>query len=218
MLSKLQIALFVVLMGLMLTSCGEKKHYAVIETKFGNMKAELYNSTPVHRDNFIKLAKEGFYNDLLFHRVMDGFMIQGGDPNSREAPAGSPLGNGGPGYTLDANIGAPHFRGTLAAARTPDGGNPEKKSSGSQFYIIDGIPITRASLEDIGRQKGITYNETQIEKYVANGGYPMLDMEYTVFGELVEGFDVIDKIATQAKDRANRPLDDIKMKIRITTK
>ncbi len=218
MLSKLQITLFVVLMGLMLTSCGEKKYYAVIETEFGNMKAELYNSTPVHRDNFIKLTKEGFYNDLLFHRIMDGFMIQGGDPNSKGAPAGSPLGNGGPGYTLDANIGAPHFRGTLAAARTPDAGNPEKKSSGSQFYIIDGIPITRASLEEIGRQKGITYNEAQIEKYVANGGYPMLDMEYTVFGELVEGFDVIDKIATQAKDRANRPLDDIKMKIRITTK
>lgn len=204
---------------LLFSSCGgEKTYYAVIETEYGNMKAELYNSTPKHRDNFIKLAKEGFYDDLLFHRVIDGFMIQGGDPQSRTAAPGQRLGMGGPGYLIDAEIGAPHFRGTLAAARTGGPSNPDKKSSGSQFYVVDGTPQSRQRIQAIGKQKGIQYSEAHIQKYEEVGGTPMLDMDYTVFGEVIDGFDVIDEIATVAKDASDRPLEDVKMKVRITTR
>jgi len=214
--SQAYIIIICILFGTM-TSCSDSTTYAEIETEFGNMKVELYNSTPGHRDNFVKLVKDGFYDDLLFHRVMKGFMIQGGDPDSKGAPAGSPLGVGGPGYTIDHEIGAPHFRGCLAAARTPDGGNPEKKSSGSQFYIVQGQKQTRAGLQAMAAQKGIAYNEDQIKKYEEIGGRPDLDMEYTVFGEVVSGLDVIDRIADVHTDSRNRPAQDVKMKIRITS-
>ncbi|MFT6807781.1 MAG: cyclophilin family peptidyl-prolyl cis-trans isomerase [Saprospiraceae bacterium] len=202
---------------MILVSCSDSTSYGIIETDFGEMKVELYNSTPSHRDNFVKLAKEGFYDDLLFHRVMKGFMIQGGDPDSKGAPAGSPLGMGGPGYTIDQEIGAPHFKGCLAAARTPDSGNPEKKSSGSQFYIVQGQQQSREDLQARSAQKGIEYNEDQIAKYENIGGRPDLDMEYTVFGEIVSGMEVIDKIAAIQTDSRNRPRQDLKMKIRITS-
>ncbi len=208
--------LFSFLISILLMSCGEQDTVVVIETDFGIMKAKLYDSTPAHRDNFIKLAEEDFYDGLLFHRVMSGFMIQGGDPNSRDAPAGSPLGNGGPGYTIPAKIAAPHFKGTLAAARTPDNVNPNRESSGSQFYIVHGTPLTKATLDGWARQKGITYNEAQVSKYIELGGTPQLDMDYTVFGELIEGFDVLDKIAAVPKDGRDRPLQDVKMNVRIT--
>ena len=201
--------------GLLLMSCDQQDTVVVIETDFGTMKAKLYDSTPGHRDNFIELAEKDFYDGLLFHRVMSGFMIQGGDPNSRNSPAGSPLGNGGPGYTIPANIAAPHFRGTLAAARTPDNVNPNKESSGSQFYIVHGTPITKATLDGWARQKGITYNEAQVAKYLEVGGTPQLDMDYTVFGELIDGFDVLDKIAAVQTDPSDRPTEDVKMTIRM---
>ena len=123
-----------------LLSCNQvkKSQEFVIQTSFGNMTVRLYDPTPKHRDNFIKLVKQGFYKDLLFHRVMPGFMIQGGDPDSRTAAAGQHLGAGGPGYTIDAEIGKYHFKGALAAARLGDQANPQKKSSGSQFYIVQG--------------------------------------------------------------------------------
>lgn len=197
-------------------ACGQQDTVVVIETDFGTMKAKLYDSTPAHRDNFIKLAEDDFYDGLLFHRVMSGFMIQGGDPNSRDAPTGSPLGNGGPGYTIPANIAAPHYKGTLAAARTPDNVNPNKESSGSQFYIVHGTPITKPTLDGWAKQKGITYNEAQVAKYLEVGGAPQLDMDYTVFGELIEGFDVLDKIAAVPKDGRDRPVQDVKMNVRIT--
>lgn len=203
----------------LLMSCGgEKKHYVTIETDFGTMKAELYNSTPIHRDNFIKLAKENFYDDLLFHRIINGFMIQGGDPESRGAAPGQRLGTGGPGYLLDAEIGAPHFKGTLAAARTGGASNPDKKSSGSQFYIVHGTLQTDNTLQRIQNQKGIEYNESQREKYKSMGGTPMLDQDYTVFGELVSGMDVLEKIARVKKDGSDRPLEDVKMKIKLSSK
>jgi len=214
---KTKILIGTLLLLLSMTACNEKTYFAVIETDFGTMKAELYNSTPLHRDNFVKLANEDFYDGLLFHRIIQGFMIQGGDPDSRDAPAGQRLGMGGPGYLIDAEIGAPHFKGTLAAARTGGPSNPEKKSSGSQFYIVHGAKQTRLSLETMGNTKGIAYNETQIAKYEEVGGAPMLDTDYTVFGELVSGFDVLDKIAAVAKDGSDRPLEDVKMTIRITT-
>lgn len=200
---------------LSLMSCGgNKARIAEISTEFGNMKVELYDNTPLHRDNFVKLVNEGFYNDLLFHRIIKGFMIQGGDPNSKDAPAGQNLGSGGPGYTIDAEIGAPHFKGCLAAARL-GAGNPEKKSSGSQFYIVEGTPQREEALKRIGAQKGFEYNEAQIAKYVKLGGTPQLDNDYTVFGEIIEGMDVIDKIAAVATQPGDRPIEDVKMTIKM---
>jgi cyclophilin family peptidyl-prolyl cis-trans isomerase len=160
----------------------------VIHTSLGDMKGILYNETPKHRDNFIKLAKSGYYDGTLFHRVIAGFMIQGGDPNSKNAKPGQQLGAGSPGYTIPAefNPNLKHKKGALAAARTGDAGNPQKASSGSQFYIVEGA-----------------------------GGAHSLDNQYTVFGEITEGLDVISKIAAVPKDRADRPLTDIKMTVKI---
>lgn len=200
--------------ALLIASCGgDAKKKVQIQTDYGNMTFELYNSTPVHRDNFVKLVKEGYYDDLLFHRVIKGFMLQGGDPNSKGAPAGQPLGQGGPGYTLPNEIAAPHFKGTLAGARQGDAVNPKKESSGSQFYISQGRPYGADELNRLAAGKGIQYSEAQIAKYQEVGGVPFLDMEYTVFGEIIEGMDIIDKIAGVSTAQGDRPVDDIKMKI-----
>ena len=199
----------------LVSSCGSKESLVLIETEYGNMKVLLYDHTPIHKENFLKLAEEGFYDDLLFHRVMKGFMIQGGDPDSKGAAPGVVLGGGGPGYMIDAEIGSPHFKGSLAAARTPDQVNPEKKSSGSQFYIVQGNPLNDNLLNMWEQRKGVKYTEAQRNLYKEVGGRPDLDMEYTVFGEVVEGFDVIDKIAEVATDRSNRPAKDIKMTVKV---
>jgi len=212
----MKIKFFALLIGFaFLTSCNSSsKTYVTIETVHGNMVAELYDSTPKHKENFIKLTKEGFFDGLLFHRVIQGFMIQGGDPNSRGADQSVRLGSGGPGYRIDAEIGAPHFKGTLAAARTGGPSNPEKKSSGSQFYIVQGQIQTDAQLDNFERQKGIKYNADQRAKYKSIGGSPSLDVDYTVFGELISGLDVIDKIAAVGKN-GERPLEHIEMKVRM---
>lgn len=199
----------------LLMGCGESKTYAEIETDYGSMKILLYDSTPKHKENFIKLVKEGFYNDLLFHRVINGFMIQGGDPDSKGAPQNVALGQGGPGYMIDEEIGALHIKGALAAARTPDAINPERKSSGSQFYIVQGSVQTDQTLDNWERQKGVKYSPEQRQLYKELGGTPQLDNDYTVFGEVVEGLDVIDKIAAAATAPGDRPVQDIKMRIRI---
>jgi len=200
----------------LLASCsGENVKKAIIQTEFGDMTVELYNSTPIHRDNFVKLVKDGFYDDLLFHRVIQGFMIQGGDPNSKNAVQGQRLGTGGPGYTIPAEIGAPHFKGTLAAARTGGPSNPEKRSSGSQFYIVHGTQQNQSRLTSMAQSKGIAYNQAQLDKYTELGGTPGLDNDYTVFGEVIDGFDVIDKIAVVQKDASDRPLQDVKMTIKM---
>ncbi len=196
-------------------SGGDSARQVKVETQFGDMVFELYDSTPKHRDNFIKLANEGFYNDLLFHRVIKGFMVQGGDPDSKDATPEQRLGGGGPGYKIDAEIGAPHFKGTLAAARQGGAINPEKKSSGSQFYIVQGKVQTDQELNGNERSKGITYSDEQRAKYKEIGGTPMLDMEYTVFGEIVSGMDVIDKIASVQTAPGDRPIEDVKMKISV---
>lgn len=203
---------FITTIGLL--SCSDSKTYAEIETDFGTMTVELYNSTPLHKENFVKLANEGFYDGLIFHRVIQGFMIQGGDPNSRDAAPGQNLGSGGPGYQIPAEIGAPHFKGVLAAARTPDSVNPERKSSGSQFYIVQGKMPTDQLLNSFEQSKGFKYNEAQRAKYKENGGAPELDMDYTAFGEVIDGLDVIDKIAAVPKT-GQRPIDEVKMKVRI---
>ena len=188
-----------------------------IETNFGIMIAELYDETPLHRDNFSKLAEEGFYDELLFHRVIESFMIQEGDPKSKNAGEGTPLGNGGPGYQIPAEITTTltHVKGALAAARTPDQVNPEKESSGSQFYVVHGKYITESALNRIENQKDIRYTPEQRAAYLENGGFPTLDQEYTVFGKLISGYEVLDKIATVDRDRRNRPSEDVKMKVRL---
>ncbi|RMF28314.1 MAG: PKD domain-containing protein, partial [Bacteroidetes bacterium] len=187
-----------------------------IETEYGTMLVKLFNATPKHRDNFFKLAQEGFYDGLLFHRVIEGFMIQGGDPESRNAGPHQMLGRGGPGYQLPAEFvdSLIHVKGAVAAARLGDAVNPEKKSSGSQFYIVQGKVYTAEELDRIEAQKGIRYSPEQRKAYLTIGGTPFLDGEYTVFGTVVEGLEVIDRIAAQPVGQGNRPLKDIVMKVR----
>ncbi|MBR9919827.1 MAG: peptidylprolyl isomerase [Bacteroidetes bacterium] len=200
---------------LMASSCGDSTRVALIETEYGNMKVELSDLTPQHRDNFVKLVEEGFYDDLLFHRVIDGFMIQGGDPNSKDAGPNVPLGSGGPGYKVPAEIVPEliHVKGALAAARQGDQVNPQKESSGSQFYIVHGQPVQTQMLEQLQRQKGYEYTEEQLAAYANNPGTPFLDQDYTVFGMVIEGMDVIDKIAAVRTAAGNRPVEPVKMKI-----
>ena len=181
------------------------------------MKAILYNETPQHKENFIKLIKEGYFDGTLFHRVIDGFMIQGGDPDSKTAKPGQMLGQGGPGYTVPAELRQEliHKKGALAAARMGDQMNPQKASSGSQFYIAQGKKYTANELNILSSRMGKAFNQTQIDTYTTVGGVPFLDYEYTVFGEVIEGLEVIDKIAKVQKDRYDRPTQDIKMTIKI---
>jgi len=193
-------------------SCAPKQEMILIETDYGNMKIKLYDSTPIHRDNIKKLAKEGYYDGTLFHRVIPGFMIQGGDPDSKDATPTARLGGGGPGYTQTAEIGAYHFKGAIAAARTQ---NPQKASSGSQFYIVHGKPANSQQLQSMAAQKGITYTPEDLARYEKDGGAPFLDNEYTVFGEVIEGMEVIDKIAAVKIGNSDRPMADVKMKVKV---
>lgn len=185
-----------------------------IETDFGIMTGELYNATPKHRDNFAKLAEEGYYNDLLFHRVINGFMIQGGDPESRNAPTGKMLGMGGPSYQIPAEFVDTlcHVKGALCAART---NNPQKASSGSQFYIVQGGPVSDASLDQIESMRGFHYTPEQRADYKRLGGTPHLDREYTVYGRITKGLEVLDKIASTQTAMGDRPVKDVKMKVRV---
>lgn len=204
-------ALAVVLLFTQCNNDGGQK--VLIETDYGNMTVLLYDETPQHRDNFIKLVEEGFYDDLLFHRVIKNFMVQGGDPDSRDAAAGQMLGQGGPGYTIPAEIGQMHYKGALSAARLADQVNPEKESSGSQFFIVQGTAVQDAQLDQWEQQSGVEYTPEQRKIYREIGGYPYLDGQYTVFGEVVDGLDVIDKIANAQVGQADRPIEDIRMKI-----
>ena len=234
-----------------------------IQTKWGDIVVRLYDETPIHRDNFVKLVKEGYYDGTLFHRVIKDFMIQGGDPDSKGAPAGKMLGMGGPDYTLEAEIkeGLYHKRGALAAARQGDEVNPERRSSGSQFYIVWGQVYNEGQLRQFSKQlkmqqiqsafnllasqhrdeimqmrrernraglqelqdrlaaeaeqqvKGNGMTDEQIKIYSTIGGTPHLDGQYTVFGEVEEGLNVVEKIQGSATGRGDRPVDDIEMKI-----
>jgi cyclophilin family peptidyl-prolyl cis-trans isomerase len=260
--------------SLTIVSCGNAQNngsldgsQVLIKTEFGDIKVVLYNETPKHRDNFIKLAKEGFYDGTLFHRVIKSFMIQGGDPTTKNAQPGQKLGNGGPGYTIDAEINPKfiHKRGALAAARLGDNINPEKKSSGSQFYIVQGqvIPpnqvpaieenanaqlpqkimnqlalakrdsfmlfqknndkpgfdklVERIKQEAMvkAKQNPFKFTSEQYHLYTTIGGVPDLDGEYTVFGEVIDGMDVVDKIAAQETGANDRPVKDIKMEVKV---
>ena len=236
-----------------------------IETTLGNITVRLYDETPIHRDNFVKLVKEGYYDGTLFHRVIKDFMIQGGDPDSKGAPAGKMLGVGGPDYTLEAEIkdNLYHKRGALAAARQGDEVNPERRSSGSQFYIVWGQVYKENQLNQLGKQirmqkvqdafndlakarreeimqmrrernraglqelqdqliaeaenkvgkQGLT--DQQMQLYSTVGGTPHLDGQYTVFGEVEEGLNVVEQIQNTATGRADRPTNDIDMRMTI---
>lgn len=185
-----------------------------MSTSMGDMVFKLSDHTPLHRDNFIKLADEGYYEDLLFHRVINGFMIQGGDPNSRNAKPGDRLGSGGPFYKVDAEFTTKlaHVKGALAAARQGGPVNPEKRSSGSQFYIVQGKSVEPRMLEQMELRSGFEYPEEIKERYAKVGGTPQLDMGYTVYGQLVEGWDVLDKIASSKTDGSDRPNEDVLIK------
>jgi len=188
-----------------------------METKYGTMKIELFFDAGDHRANFLKLAKSNFYDSLLFHRVIKNFMAQGGDPKSRHAKKGKRLGQNGPGYKLDSEIGQHyyHIKGALAAARQPDEINPQKKSSGSQFYIVQGAAVSPAQLDRNERKHNIVYTQDQRKLYYKLGGAPQLDMEYTVFGRVYEGFEVIDSICQSPTDAYARPKEDVRMKVEV---
>ncbi len=180
----------------------------VIKTDYGDITAKLYNDTPKHRDNFIKLVRQGWYENSPFHRVIQNFMIQGG---------GNQNGQTDPGYRIDAEFRTHyiHKKGALAAARMGDNVNPKKESSGSQFYIVQGQKVPEEQLRAFAARNNFPYTEEHYRIYANYGGTPHLDGEYTVFGEVVHGFDVIDKIAAVQTARGDRPLQDVTMTIEI---
>lgn len=181
-----------------------------IETVYGPIVVMLYDGTPLHRDNFLKLTKEKFYDSLLWHRVIPGFVIQGGDPQSKAAPAGAPLGEGEYGARIPAEIKPEYFhkRGALGMARDQ---NPEKASSGCQFYIVVGKKFDDAALDKAQQRSGHTIPQDQREVYKTLGGTPHLDGGYTVFGEVISGMDAVDKIANLPRNKMDRPDTDVRM-------
>ena len=182
-----------------------------IETSMGDMIIKLYNETPAHRDNMIKLIKEGFYQDQLFHRVIKEFMIQGGDPHSKGAEKGQRLGSGGPGYTVPAEFHKDliHKKGALAAARKGDSANPQKASNGSQFYLVQGRVLSSEEIEFLEQRGVASFSEESAEIYRTLGGTPHLDGSYTIFGEVVKGLEIIDSIANCPADAYDRPIEDV---------
>ncbi len=188
--------------------------YVVITTKFGDIKLKLYDETPLHKANFIKIIKDGVLDGTLFHRIIPEFMIQGGDPDSKNAAAGQRLGMGGLPYKVPAELSKNliHKKGALAAARD---GNPQKASSSTQFYIVAGKKYTEAEIQMLASRTGNSYTDEQKKIYMEQGGTPMLDMAYTVFGEVVSGLEIIDQIVSQPRDGSDRPNEDIKMTVKI---
>lgn len=186
-----------------------------LTTEFGDIVLRLYKETPLHSNNFYQLVQDGFYDSLLFHRIIPDFMIQGGDPDSKNAVAGQRLGMGGANMEripAEFNPALIHKKGALAAARD---NNPQRASSACQFYIVEGKPLTDQELDALEARRGTPYTPEQRALYKTLGGTPMLDMNYTVFGEVEEGLEVIDKIIIAERDPANRPLKDIRMKIKV---
>lgn len=203
---------------LLCCSAFAQKYRATITTAYGKIELFLYDNTPKHRDNFVKLAKKHFYDGTLFHRVIPDFMIQGGDPDSKTAKPGAPLGEGDVGYRVPAEIKPEHIhkRGVLAAARD---NNPDKSSSGCQFYITVGKKFADADLDAISKRNGQTYTPQQRELYRTIGGTPHLDGNYTVYGEVTSGMDIVDKIVKQPRNGMDRPNEDQKiLKLRVKKK
>lgn len=202
------------------------KKYSIVEivTSEGNIYIWLYDDTPLHKENFLKLASEGFYDKTKFHRIIKDFMIQGGDPNTKEASLKDQWGQGGPGYTLDAEIKSEHYhkKGVIAAARMGDQINPQRASSGSQFYIVQGTKYNAQSLDLIEKQirtlsqnMDFKFSDEMRKAYEEVGGTPQLDMQYTVFGEVINGLDVVDKIAGVQTGILDKPVQDVEMDINV---
>jgi len=190
------------------------KDVEMVTTK-GTMIIRLSDSTPLHRDNFIKLVNQHYYDGILFHRAMNQFMVQAGDPKSKTAKPGEALGQGSPGYAVPAEIKPDllfHKKGALAAARTPDEINPTKESNGSQFYLVHGRVYSEEDLNQVeARLNGYKIPAAHREVYKTLGGTPSLDTKYTVFGEVIKGIEVIDSIAAVATGERNRPVEDVKI-------
>jgi peptidyl-prolyl cis-trans isomerase B (cyclophilin B) len=202
------------------TVYAQQRTEVLLETSEGNIRIALYDETPRHRDNFVKLVSEHFYDSLLFHRVIANFMIQGGDPDSRRAEPGQELGNGDVGYTIEPEFRLPqlyHRRGVVAAAREGDDVNPERRSSGCQFYIVWGKTFSSADIEKVQQRLDAATNNSvkltpeQIKTYRRVGGTPHLDGQYTVFGEVVEGLDVVNRIQRVDTDDYDRPINDVRI-------
>lgn len=191
-----------------------KRDIEMVTTK-GTIILRLSDATPLHRDNFIRLTRSGFYNGVTFHRVIKNFMIQSGDPNSRIADSAASVGSGGPGYTVPAEIVPSlfHHKGALAAARMGDNVNPQRASSGSQFYIVQGRVFSLPGLDSLEqtRLKGYTIPEEHKAVYTSEGGAPHLDQQYTVFGKVVKGWEVIDSVAAVATGNRDRPVEDVRI-------
>lgn len=201
-------------------SATEKLTEVLFETTGGNIRIALYNDTPLHRDNILKLTREKYYDGLLFHRVIKDFMIQTGDPDSRKALPGEFLGKGGPGYTVPAEIRFPqhyHRKGVLAMARTADMINPQRNSSGSQFYIVIGKRYTKSELKEaqqrLDKQTGgkIKLTDEQKKEYRKKGGTPHLDGQYTIFGEVTEGMKTVMRIQNKEVDENDRPVNNVRI-------
>ena len=208
-------AMWLLLLSLFPMHAQEKETLVLIETDKGKIKVKLFDETPKHRDNLIKHVKEHLYDGLLFHRVIKQFMIQGGDINSKDAPMDKHLGDGELDYTLPAEFVYPqyfHRRGALCAARMPDDENPEKASSPNQFYIVTGKYYTEMELNKMEAEKGITLTEEQRKAYMLEGGAPHLDGNYTVFGQVIEGMKVVDKIQFVDTNEEDRPTKNIAIK------
>ncbi len=213
------LGVLMVSMGIMPVSAQERAE-VLLETTEGNIRIALYNETPLHRDNFMKLVRMQVYDSLLFHRVIKDFMIQGGDLNSKNAQPGQRLGSGELDYTIEPEFRLPeifHRRGVLAAAREPDNVNPEQRSGACQFYIVWGRIFNDATLDkvmeklDSATQGKVKLTPEMIETYKTIGGTPHLDGQYTVFGEVTEGMDVVDKVQQMATDKYNRPIKDVRI-------
>lgn len=213
------LTLLILLVGINAFAAKPKHHYVRVKTNKGECVIMLYNQTPKHRDNFLKLAKKGFYNGTLFHRVIKDFMIQGGDPDSKTAKPGQALGEGDLGYTVDAEFRDSlfHKKGVLAAARD---NNPQKASSACQFYIVQGKKWTDESLDLLqqNRLQGRQIPAWQREVYKTIGGTPHLDQNYTAYGEVVQGLEMVDSIAAVKTAPGDRPLEDVKMEISVLKK
>ena len=209
------LAALVVLFGSIQVQAQEAETIVQIDTDKGKIKVKLYNDTPKHRDNFIKNVNDHLYDGLLFHRVIKQFMIQAGDINSKDAPIEQHLGDGDLGYTIPAEIVFPkyfHKRGVLAAARVGDEENPERASSASQFYIVTGKFFTEMELDKMEKEQGITFTPEQREAYMLEGGTPHLDGKYTIFGEVIKGMKVVDKIQFTETNAEDRPVENIRIK------
>lgn len=213
--------LILALLPLLAFACKKSENIVVMETTKGVIELKLYDATPLHRDNFVKLVKEGAYDSLLFHRVIQDFMIQGGDPDSKNAAPGAPLGEGDRPYTVPAEFrldqGIFHRRGVLAAAREGDDINPEQRSSAMQFYIVwgkifddEGIENVQKRLDDRTGGK-VKLTPEMCEVYKTVGGTPHLDGQYTVFGEVVSGLEVVDSIQRVPTDSLDRPVEDVRI-------